>query len=209
MHRQALTIRAKQVAITVVAVALLGACSQTKSFLSGMKKSPSPSGDPGILGAPSADVYLAELYSLAAGDPATQAEIFADARSGAQLTPGPQTNLRYALVLATPGHSEADPQQAQSMLREILAQTELMTAAEISLATIHLKSVEQLMVSNSEARRLRASTSRATQTQEAATNQRLATVEAENRRLRRDLADAEEKLEAITSIERSIRQQDP
>lgn len=207
MHRQVLTIRAKQVAIAVVAVALLGACSQTRSFLSGTQKS--PSGDPGILGAPAADVYLAELYSLAAGDPATQAEIFADARSGAQLTPGPQTNLRYALVLATPGHSEADPEQAQSMLREILAQTELMTAAEISLATIHLKSVEQLMVSNSEARRLRASTSRATQTQEAATNQRLATVEAENRRLRRELADAEQKLEAITSIERSIRQQDP
>ncbi len=209
MHRQALTIRVQQVAVTIVALALLGGCSQTKSFLSGMKKSPSPSGDAGILGAPAADDYLAELYSLAAGDPATQAEIFADARSGAQLTPGPQTNLRYALVLATPGHTEADPQQAQSMLREILAQTELLTAAEISLATIHLKSVEQLMVSNSEARRLRASTSRATETQEAATNQRLATVEAENRRLRRELADAEEKLEAITSIERSIREQDP
>ena len=209
MHRQALTIRVQQVAVTIVALALLGGCSQTKSFLSGMKKSPSPSGDAGILGAPAADDYLAELYSLAAGDPATQAEIFADARSGAQLTPGPQTNLRYALVLATPGHTEADPQQAQSMLREILAQTELLTAAEISLATIYLKSVEQVMVSNSEARRLRASTSRATETQEAATNQRLATVEAENRRLRRELADAEEKLEAITSIERSIREQDP
>lgn len=209
MHKQALTIRAQQVAVTAVAVALLGACAQTKSFLSGMKKSPASSGDTGILGAPAADDYLAELFSLAAGDPATQAEIFADARSGAQLTPGPQTNLRFALVLATPGHSEADPEQAQSMLREILARTELMTAAEISLATIHLKSVEQLMVSNSEARRLRASTSRATQTQEAATNQRLATVEADNRRLRRELADAEEKLEAITSIERSIRQQDP
>lgn len=209
MHRQTLTIRVQQVAVTAIVVALLGGCSQTKSFLSGMKKSPSSSGDTGILGAPAADDYLAELFSLAAGDPATQAEIFADARSGAQLTPGPQTNLRFALVLATPGHSEADPEEAQSMLREILAQTELMTAAEISLATIHLKSVEQLMVSNSEARRLRASTSRATQTQEAATNQRLATVEAENRRLRRELADAEEKLEAITSIERSIRQQDP
>ena len=69
--------------------------------------------------------------------------------------------------------------------------------------------VEQLIVANAEARRLRASTSRAAQTQEAATNQRLAVVEAENRRLRRDLADAEAKLEAITSIERDIRQQDP
>jgi len=192
----------------MVVVALLGGCAQTKDLL-GMGKSSSSSGDVGILGAPVADEYLAELYDLAAGDPATQAEIFADARSGSQLTPGPQTNLRYALVLATAGHGESDPEQAQSMLREILTQTELMTPAEISLATIHLKAVEQLIVSNSEARRLRSSTSRATQTQEAATNQRLATVEAENRRLRRDLEDAEGKLEAITSIERSIRQQEP
>ena len=95
------------------------------------------------------------------------------------------------------------------MLREILTQTELMTPAEIALATIHLKSVEQLIIVNSEARRLRASTSRAAQTQEAAAAQRLANVEADNRRLRRELEDALEKLEAITSIERSIREQEP
>lgn len=209
MHKEVLTIRAKQIATTAIVVVLLSGCAQTKSFFSGTRKSEASSGDVGILGAPTADDYLAELYDLAAGDPATQAEIFADARAGSQLTPGPQTHLRYALVLATPGHPEADPEQAQSLLRELLTQTEIMTASEISLATIHLKSVEELIVSNSEARRLRASTSRATQTQEAATNQRLATVEAENRRLRRELADAEEKLEAITSIERSIRAQDP
>ncbi len=209
MLEKRLTIRAKHLAVTIVAVALLGGCAQTKSLFSGMKKSPPPSGDAGILGAPEADYYLTELYNLASGDPATQAEIYADAHSGWQLTPGPQTNLRYALVLATPGHPDADPEQAQSMLRELLTRTELMTAAEVSLATIHLASVEQLIVANSEARRLRASTSRAAQTQEAATNQRLAVVEAENRRLRRDLADAEAKLEAITSIEQDIRQQDP
>ena len=195
--------------MTTLSVILLAGCSATKSFLSGKSNSVTPSGDVGILGAPEADQSLAELYDLAAGDPATQAEIFADARSGSQLTPGPQTNLRYALVLATPGHAEADPEQAQSMLREILTQTEIMTNAEIALATIHLKSVERLIVSNSEARRLRASTSRATRTPEAATNRRLTTVEADNRRLRRELAEAEEKLEAITSIERSIRAQDP
>jgi len=38
--------------------------------------------------------------------------------------------------------------------------------------------------------------------------QRVARVEAENRQLREELADAEQKLEAITSIERSIRAQE-
>jgi len=173
-----------------------------------MRRSPSSDGEPIILGAPAADQYLKELYELTAGDPATQAEIYADAASGAKLTPGPQTNLRFALVLATPGHSEYNPQAAQSMLRELLAQTALLTPAEISLATINLRSVEETIVLAAEARRARAQSSRAAATEEAATQQRLAVVEAENRRLRRELAAAEEKLEAITSIEQSIRAQD-
>jgi hypothetical protein len=195
--------------VTALAVALLSGCAQTKDFFAGLKKSPSTSGDVRILDAPEADQYLKELYDLAAGDPATQAEIFADANAAATLIPGLSTNLRFALVLATPGHVEADPERAQSLLRELLTQTELMTPAEISLATIHLQSVEALIVLRAEARRLRASSSRATQTEAAAINQRLATVEADNRRLRSELEEAEDKLEAITSIERSIREQDP
>ena len=202
------TTRRTQFAIALVIVALLGGCSQTKDFMNSMRKTSSSSSDPVILGAPEADHYLQELYDLAAGDPATQAEIFADAESGSKLTPGPQTHLRFALVLATPGHSESNAEAAQSMLRELLVQTALLTPAEISLATIHLKSVERQIVLSSEARRARASSSRAAATEEAAINQRLANAESENRRLRSDLADAEEKLEAITSIERSIREQD-
>jgi len=202
------TTRARQVAATTLAVVLLGGCAPTKSFLSGMSRSETPPGDIGILGAPETDQYLNELYRLASGDPATQAEIFADAQAGAQLTPGPQTNLRFALVLATPGHSESDPNRAQSLLREILARTELMTQGEIALATLHLNAAEKLAVSQAETERLRTSTSRAAQSQEAATNQRLAAVEAENRQLRRELDEAQKKLDAITSIERSIREQE-
>jgi hypothetical protein len=163
---------------------------------------------PVIPGAPAADEYLTELSDLSLDDPALQAEIFADSQAAAQLAPSPSTTLRYALVLATPGHPGSDPQQAQSILRELMTQTALMTPAEVALATIYLKSSEQLILLGSEARRLRASTDRAQRTEDAAINQRLATVEAENRRLRQDLEDAESKLEAITSIEQSIRQQD-
>jgi len=208
MHKMRLSTGARTLAATTLVALLLGSCAQTKDLMSGLRKSPSSSEEVGILGAPEADQYLQEMYKLAAGDPATQAEIYADARSAWTLTPGPSTNLRFALVLATPGHPESNAEMAQSLLRELLTQAPLMTQAEISLATIHLKSVEQLIVANSEARRLRASTSRAAQTQEAATSARLASVEAENRRLRRELEEAEDKLEAITSIERSIREQE-
>lgn len=190
-------------------VALLSGCSQTRGWLNTVRGSDSDAaGEPVIPGAPAAEEYLSELSGLSSNDPALQAEIFADSQAAAQLTPNPSTTLRYALVLATPGHPESDPQQAQSILRELMTQTALMTSTEIALATIYLKSTEELILLSSETRRLRASTDRAQRTEEAAMNQRLANVEAENRRLRRELEDAESKLEAITSIERSIRQQD-
>ena len=193
---------------TMLTVVALSACSQTKNWLNNARGSSSTSDDQAILGAPAADEYLGELSDLSSGDPALQAEIFADSKAAAELTPNPSTTLRYALVLATPGHPETDPQQAQSLLRELMAQTELMTQTEIALVEIYLNSSQEFFVVSSEARRLRASTDRAQRTETAAMNQRLATVEAENRRLRRELEDAENKLEAITSIERSIRAQD-
>jgi hypothetical protein len=116
--------------------------------------------------------------------------------------------LRLGLVLSIPGYPESNPELAQSILRDVLAQTMLLTPAEISLAVIHLNNVETQIVANFETNRLRASTSRAAQSQEQATSHRLAEVEAENRQLREDLKAAEQKLEAISTIERSIREQE-
>ena len=206
MLRWTLNRKAQRIAAISVLIATVAGCAQTTDWLKGRRTA--QANDPIVLGAPEANSYLQELYDLAAGDPARQAEIFADAESAALLTPGPNTELRFGLVLATPGHPESNPEKAESLLREVLAQSALLTQAEISLATIHLNNVERFIVANSEARRLRQSTSRAARTEEQAVSQRLATVEAENRRLRTELEAAEEKLEAITSIERSIREQE-
>ncbi len=200
------TSRLAGLAIASAVVLALSGCSTAKGWLSG--RDGSGEREQVIIGAPGADSYLNELADLAAGDPATQAEIFADAEAGAKLTPNPSTELRFALVLATPGHGETDPQRAQSMLREILVQSELLTPSEIALARLNLKALEELIVLRSETARLRSASSRQQRTQEQAVSQRLATVEAENRQLRRELEEAEDKLEAIMSIERSIRDQD-
>lgn len=192
--------------MTSLVVAGLSACAPTTDWIKGRISTSSE--EPEILGAPEIEVYISELGRIASGDPAAQAEIYADAAAGAQLTPSPSTNLRLGLVLAIPGHPESDAERAQSILREVLTQTLLLTPAEISLAGIHLNSVERQIVANAEARRLRASSSRAAETQEQAVAQRLAAVEAENRRLRRDLDEAQQKLDAISNIERSIRGQE-
>lgn len=198
------TIWRHRFALTVLVVATLSGCADATNWLKGRRTADA---NPVVFeGSQDAGIYIEELGRLSGNDPAAQAEIFADASSAAQLTPGPTTELRFGLVLAIPGHPESDPERAESILRDVLSRTELLTPAEIYLATIHLNSVERQIVANAEARRLRASTSRAQQTQAQATEQRLAFVEGENRRLRRELEDAQQKLEAITSIERSIRE---
>lgn len=186
----------------MLCMAMLAGCADTKAWLAKHFGRPPPD-ESSLYVAPATDDYLDELYRLAGSDPAAQKKIFADAAAAADLMPGPSTNLRFALILATPGHAGADPERAQSLLRELLAQSPLLTPGEVSLATIHLQAVEERIVLTAEARQLRAS-----ETEEAAVSRRLDTVEAENRRLRDELDDAEDKLEAITSIERSIREQD-
>ena len=194
-------------ALTLAAV-LLGGCAQTRDWLGNRGTSATESETaPGAAGS-GADAYLQELYRLATGDPFTQVEIHADAESAATLTPDTSTRLRYALVLATPGHAAADPQHAQNLLRELLSQTELMTPSEIALATLYLNDVEERIVLGTETRRLRAENAEAQSTEQQAVSQRVQNVEAENRRLRAELEDARQKLEAITSIERSIRAQE-
>lgn len=195
-----------RLAVVLMAPVLLTACGQTSNWLK--DRISGSTDEPDILGAPEIDVYVQELGQIASGDPAAQAEIYADAKAAAELTPSPSSNLRLGLVLAIPGHPQSDPAEAQHLLREVLTQTVLLTPAEVSLATIHLNNVERQIVAEAELRRIRASTSRAAQTQEQAVSQRLSTVEAENRRLRRELEEAEQKLEAITSIEREIREQE-
>ncbi len=183
-------------------IATLSGCAQTTDWIKD-RISPGPD-DIGILGAPDAENYLEELGRLAGGDTAVQAEIFADATSVALLTPGPSANLRLGLMLAILGHAESDPEKAQVLLREVLTETEMLTSSEIHLATIHLNNVEQhIAAAAADSRHLRTA-----QTQEQEVSRRLATAKADNRRMRSELDKAERKLEAITLIELSIREQE-
>ena len=204
MHKGSSTARLFTASVVLTSL-LLSGCETTTNWLKGRRTAEAT--DPVILGAPEAGIYLNELSRLVSGDPATQAEIYADSESAAKLTPGTSSQLRYALVLGTPGHSESDAAKAQGLLRELLSQPDLMTSAEVALATIYLQDIETRIVLDTEARRLRAENTRAATTEEAAIAQRMARIETDNRRLRAALAEAEAKLEAIMSIERSIREQ--
>ena len=201
---QNFTMRNFSMLLALLAMLVTSACETTSNWLKGRRTA-----DPEdvIIDAPQANQYLNELQELASGDPATQAEIYADAEAAATLTPNPQTKLRYALVLATAGHPGTNTLESQKVLRDLQTQADMMTSAESALATIYLNNVENRIVIESELRRLRSSTSRAASTEQAAIERRISTVESENRRLRESLADAEATIEALSAIERSIRAQ--
>lgn len=191
----------------MAATVLLSGCSTTDKVGNWLRgKDEVGPNDSVIIGAPDAETYINELYALSTGDARTQANIFDDATDTARLTPGPSSTLRLALVLATPGHPASNPGRATELLRQVLDQEPLLTTAELSLATIYLESAELLAATTSEAARLRDASSRAARATESEASRRIAAMEAENRRLREELADAEQKLEAITTIERSIRE---
>lgn len=196
----------RRVLTAAVLLATLGGCAQWDNWLRGQQTDGIEEND-AATGAPDTEAYIQELYRLVSVDPATQADIYADAAAAASLTPGPTTRLRLALILATPGHAESDPERAQGIFRDVLAQTELLTTSEISLATVHLLDVEQRLTLSRETARLREQSSRTADSEQLAVQQRLARAEAENRDLQKALAEAEQKLEAITTIERSIREQ--
>ena len=137
-------------------------------------------------------------------DPAGQAELFQAAKNAAELTPTTSNKLKFALALATPGHSGSDPVAAQRHLAELLATPEDLLPVERYLARSELQQVERQLILDAENRRLRDDAPREARDKLASVNHRLAAETDENAKLRKELEDAKAKLEAVSHIERSI-----
>jgi len=149
---------------------------------------------------------LLELMSeLPQGDPARQAELFQSAKNAAAVSPTTSNRLKYALALATPGHSGSDPVAAQRQLSELLARPETLLSAERLLALVELQEVDQQLVLQAENQRLRSDdAAHDSRDKLQAVNHRLQAELDENARLRKALDEARAKLDAVTNIERSI-----
>lgn len=144
---------------------------------------------------------LEMMSNLPQGDPARQAEVFQQAKDAAELQPTTSNKLRYALALATPGYTGADPVAAQRQLAELLARPETLLPVERLLATVELKEVEQRLILQAENARMRDVVPNDSHDKLLALNRRLAAESDENAKLRKALDEARAKLEAITHIE--------
>jgi hypothetical protein len=152
--------------------------------------------------------YLQTLRELIEGDAVVQADVFRNVAAAADTSPTTTNRLMLALALATPTHPASNPVQAQPLLTELLAAGDALLPEEHVLALIHLKDVEQRLILDAEAERLQRAASAATAQRNDRNAQQLAAALEENRQLQLALDDVRAKLDAITNIERSIRERE-
>jgi hypothetical protein len=150
------------------------------------------------------------MQHLTQAGPAEQAEIVAAAREAYERSPQGSAKLRYALLLATPGHPARNPVAAQKLLRELAAQTETLQPLERAVALVELAQLNaELALRADNERLLQSGEQRADHDRNAGTQRRLQVELDENARLRRQLEDAQSKLDAIANIERNLTQRKP
>jgi len=149
------------------------------------------------------------LQKLVQGAPAEQAEIIAAAQRDYETAPTPSRQLRFALVLANPGHPATDLPRAQRLLRELMANPEMLLSGERALAFLELQQIDDHLTLEVENRRLQGDAVRADRERLGTVNRRLQVETDENTRLRKELEEARAKLDAIANIERSLNERKP
>lgn len=155
-----------------------------------------------------APAYLDIMQNLSTSDPARQADVFYEVEREYTRAPTTASTLRYAVALVTPGHPASSPNEGKRLLETLLATPERMTQDERTLAAVLLHETNVRLKLEAENRRLLATIDDRSRTQ-ANSDKRIQAQIEENARLRRALAEAQQKLDAIKEIERSIIERSP
>jgi hypothetical protein len=171
--------------------------------------SPAPAVNSAAASSTALSEYLQLLQRLVQGRPAEQAEIVANAQREYDTAPTPSRALKLALILGTPGHPATDLHRAQALLRELIANPEMLLPGERALTFLELSQIDDHLTLDAENRRLQSEAVRADQQRVATATHRLQAEMDENVRLRRELEEARAKLDAIANIERSLNERKP
>jgi hypothetical protein len=209
MPREHVAVRGPALIATLVATLLVSACA-TDLF---PREHPTQNTPPVVNKAAATSTALTDdlqlLQKLVQGTPSEQAEIAATAQRDYETAPTPSRQLRFALILATPGHPGTDLPRAQRLLRELMANPEMLMASERALTFLELQQIDDHLTLEAENRRLQSDAVRADRERLANVNRRLQLETDENTRLRRELEEARAKLDAIANIERSLNERKP
>lgn len=200
------------VLVASIAAVLLQGCALTDKLRAeaqaaiGSRNTPAPPPPPSSGGIGS--TYLDIMQNLSSPDPARQADVFYEVEREYTRAPTTASTLRYAVALVTPGHPASSPNEGKRLLETLLATPERMTQDERTLAAVMLHETNVRLKLEAENRRLLATIDDRSRTQ-ANSDKRIQAQIEENARLRRALAEAQQKLDAIKEIERSIIERSP
>ena len=153
-------------------------------------------------------IYLADVDRLLGPDPTVADRTWRELELDFQRAPTTTNTLRLSLAMATPGHANTDLARADGMLTDLLQRPELLLTDEQLLASVHLALLRSRVSAESSARQASNTESRSNARELAAARAQLELLQADNTRLRSALAETEQKLAAITEIERTIRERD-
>ncbi len=198
--------RAPAILVAALSACLAAACT---SLAGQHAPAPAPVVSPQATASALLAGYLQLLQRLVTGPPADQAEIVATAQHDFDLAPTPSHQLKLALILGTQGHPATDLPRAQTLLRELMANPEMLLPGERALAFLELSQIDDHLTLEAENRRLQTDAARADREHIAKANTRLQAEVDENARLRKELDEARAKLAAIANIERSLNERKP
>jgi hypothetical protein len=194
-----------------LALVLLQGCALTEKLRAEAQSAAAPSANVPPPAPPSGGnmpAYLDIMNNLSTPDPARQADLFYEVEREYTRAPTTASTLRYAVALVTPGHPASSPSEGKRLLETLLATPERLTQDERTLAAVLLHETDVRLKLEAENRRLLATLDDRSRTQ-ANSDKRIQAQIEENARLRRALAEAQQKLDAIKEIERSIIERSP
>jgi len=149
------------------------------------------------------EIYLSLLAALSTTDAVRQSDVFFEVEKSYTQAPTTMNTLRYAMAFAVPGHPHSDPVQAKKLLQQLLANPERISNAERYLAETMLNVADEWLKIQADNRRLTATVDEKLRGQ--ANLERRAQSQAEEvAKLRTALDAAQQKLDAIRDVEKSI-----
>ncbi|MEO0616869.1 MAG: hypothetical protein AAFY69_12130 [Pseudomonadota bacterium] len=196
---------ASRLTTCVAAALLLSGCSSIGGLFEGSGESI----DADVSQEPSTvQIYLADVDRLLGPDPTAADRTWRELELDFERAPTTTNTLRLGLAMATPGHANTDLARADGMLTDLLQRPELLLTDEQLLASVHLALLRSRVSAESTARQASNTENRSNARELAAARAQLELLQADNTRLRDALAETEQKLAAITEIERTIRERD-
>jgi len=151
--------------------------------------------------------YLDLLDEIAAADPQREAALLGELRDQLSQAPSSRATLCHALALGAAGHAASDPVEARRLLQVLLAAPGDLDPAERQLAAALLREYDARVTLYAQLARQREEAEGRLAAASEAHWKAMNSASADTARLRRELAQAERKLQAITEMERELLEQ--